>query len=220
MQLDLVSRVTPSNNWLVLPVIGLIIVLIIFKNNKRPWGFIVKSYFSYYYFRQIEKDENYNQQPQSALKFLSSILLLSIAFYLFNAGQEKMFFLQIAAVFLAFNFCYYLFIVLSEYFFERKSAFNEYWLYYKHYINSSAILLVPFIFYLIFYPHKATNFQLDFNLYSILLLALATLFSSRIFNVFKKGLQLEISLFHLILYLCTLEILPLFIFLWFFNLKQ
>ena len=217
MQLDLISRITPHNNWLVLPVLGVIILLIIFKNNKRSWSFMAKSYFSHYYFRQIEKDENYDQQPQSAIKFLSSIFLLAIAFYLFEGKQQKLFFLQTAIGFLGFNFLYYLVIIFSGYFFDKKNLFKEYWLYYKHYVNSAAIILVPFIFYLIFYPNKAANFQLEFNVYSSLLIVLITLFSSRILNVFKKGLEQEVSLFHLILYLCTLEFLPVFVFLWFLT---
>ena len=220
MQLDLISRITPSNNWLILPVIGLIILLIIFKNNKRNWSFIAKSYFRYYYYRQIEKDENYNQQPQSAIKFLSSIFLLAIAFYLFNEGQEKIFFLQTTVAFLLINFIYYLTTIISGYFFDKTHIFKEYWLYYKHYVNLAAIMLVPFIFYLIFYPNKTTNFEADFNVFSMLLIVFITLFSSRVVNVFRKGLQLEVSLFHLILYLCTLEILPLFVFLWFFDIKN
>ncbi|MDB4710680.1 hypothetical protein OAF16_03020, partial [Flavobacteriales bacterium] len=67
MQLDLISRATPLNNWLILPVLILIILLIFFKNQKRGWLFLVKSYFSYYYFRQLEKDENFNQEPQNTI---------------------------------------------------------------------------------------------------------------------------------------------------------
>ncbi len=219
MQLDLISRATPLNNWLILPVLILIILLIFFKNQKRGWLFLVKSYFSYYYFRQLEKDENFNQEPQNTIKFISSILLISTTYYLCSLNQEKSYFFQVLTGFISFNVLYYIISVLSGFFFNKRELFNEYWFFYRHFINSIAIILTPFIFYLIFYPINSNDLQVGFNLFSALLIVLITLFSSRVSNVFKKGLQLEVSLFHLILYLCTLEILPLLGFIWVFNLE-
>ncbi len=219
MQLDLISRATPLNNWLILPVLILIILLIFFKNQKRGWLFLVKSYFSYYYFRQLEKDENFNQEPQNTIKFISSILLISTTYYLCSLNQEKSYFFQVLTGFISFNVLYYIISVLSGFFFNKRELFNEYWFFYRHFINSIAIILTPFIFYLIFYPINSNDLQVGFNLFSALLIVLITLFSSRVINVFKKGLQLEVSLFHLILYLCTLEILPLLGFIWVFNLE-
>jgi hypothetical protein len=219
MQLDLISRATPLNNWLILPVLILIILLIFFKNQKRDWLFLVKSYFSYYYFRQLEKDENFNQEPQNTIKFISSVLLISTTCYLCSLNQEKSYFFQVLTGFISFNFIYYISTVLSGFFFNKRELFNEYWFFYRHFINSIAIILTPFIFYLIFYPINSNDLQVGFNLFSALLIVLITLFSSRVINVFKKGLQLEVSLFHLILYLCTLEILPLLGFIWVFNLE-
>ena len=216
MQLDLISRATPLNNWLILPVLILIILLIFFKNQKRGWLFLVKSYFSYYYFRQLEKDENFNQEPQNTIKFISSILLISTTYYLCSLNQEKSYFFQVLTGFISFNVLYYIISVLSGFFFNKRELFNEYWFFYRHFINSIAIILTPFIFYLIFYPINSNDLQVGFNLFSALLIVLITLFSSRVINVFKKGLQLEVSLFHLILYLCTLEILPLLGFIWVF----
>ncbi len=219
MQLDLISRATPLNNWLILPVLILIILLIFFKNQKRGWLFLVKSYFSYYYFRQLEKDENFNQEPQNTIKFISSVLLISTTYYLCSLNQEKSYFFQVLTGFISFNVLYYFISVLSGFFFNKRELFNEYWFFYRHFINSIAIILTPFIFYLIFYPINSNDLQVGFNLFSALLIVLITLFSSRVINVFKKGLQLEVSLFHLILYLCTLEILPLLGFIWVFNLE-
>ena len=201
MQLDLISRATPLNNWLILPVLILIILLIFFKNQKRGWLFLVKSYFSYYYFRQLEKDENFNQEPQNTIKFISSILLISTTYYLCSLNQEKSYFFQVLTGFISFNVLYYIISVLSGFFFNKRELFNEYWFFYRHFINSIAIILTPFIFYLIFYPINSNDLQVGFNLFSALLIVLITLFSSRVINVFKKGLQLEVSLFHLILIL-------------------
>ena len=219
MQLDLISRVTPLNNWLILPVLLLIILLILFKNQKRGWFFLVKSYFSYYYFRQLEKDENFNQEPQNSIKFISSILLISVLYYLCSLNQDKNYFFQISLVFISFNVLYYIITVISGFLFNKRELFNEYWFFYKHFINSTAIISIPFVFYIIFYPITSNDLQVGFNLFSALLIVLITLFSSRVVNVFNKGLQLEVSLFHLILYLCTLEILPLLGFIWVFNLE-
>ena len=45
MQLDLISRATPLNNWLILPVLDFDNTFDFFKNQKRGWLFLVKSYF-------------------------------------------------------------------------------------------------------------------------------------------------------------------------------
>ena len=121
MQLDLISRATPLNNWLILPVLILIILLIFFKNQKRGWLFLVKSYFSYYYFRQLEKDENFNQEPQNTIKFISSILLISTTYYLCSLNQEKSYFFQVLTGFISFNVLYYIISVLSGFFLIKES---------------------------------------------------------------------------------------------------
>ena len=213
MNVDLIARILPAYNWLLLPIFLLSFGLVFFRRNNKGLLFLAKSTISYYHYKQLDKQINQPQQPHATIQLISALLLIVInAFLILNQtnGTPKFF-----EVFVAIVFCFMyvnLLTFISIFLFEIKQVFYDYLSYYKHFLYCLATITIPFSLWFVFYPENGDIFVFGFNTQTVLLIVFSTLFIGRVFQLFFQALYLKFSLFHIILYLCTLEILPFFMF--------
>ncbi len=120
-----------------------------------------------------------------------------------NKGLNLLFFVGIAAVFLIIKWLAFQFL---NYIFFGSGANDIFIRSYFTIMFGYALALFPIVIFLIYGPNNFHNFSLILSLIiSIIAVLLIFLKTSQIF------LQNIVSFFYIILYLCTLEILPIFI---------
>ncbi len=206
MHLDLISRITSPNNWLILPVFILSVLLILLKSRKKNNLFLLKTFVSYHYFKQKSK-EDYGQLINIS-KFIIATILLSVLIAVLTHKQVSYSALFTIFLILGLSFSsYYLITYLLGSLFEQRNLFKDNFAYFKHFLISVSIVSIPLIFHLIIY--NTNEFGLVFKFYVFVILMLYIL---RLYTIYQLGRQQRFLLVHLILYLCTLEILPVFIF--------
>ena len=206
MEIDLLLRPVSPNNWLILPLLVIVVLWASLKNKKRDLFFLVKTIFNHHDFKQLVKEQQ--SQSFSVIKLMSSSIIASIFITVWISekvlvGQFILFFLLAATYFLV----YISVTWLAGLLFENQTIVKENTEYFIHFFFSISIVSIPIIVYLILYENKISMVVL--LVYSLFVLVL---YLVRLGTLFLKGKQQGFLLIHLILYLCTLEILPMLLF--------
>lgn len=169
---------------------------------------------SYNYFLSKNMHEERNIVRNNVFRMLNLLFFVNFAFLLalwtnykhiaiFSQTGIGLFFIYFATLILLYGLKSLFFITLDFIFLTRKSFANynaTIFLYNKAY----GIVLLPLLFFIPFVPENLTKF---FFLLSLILFIL--FYFARILRGFQVGIKNKISIFYLILYLCTLEVLPL-----------
>ena len=202
MESELITRIIAPNNWLLIPVLASLVLLVVLKNKKRSNLFLIKSIFSYHDFKQLNKE----QQNQS-LKFFTAVLLMSVLISVLLYQQVSFaFFIK---SFFTVALCFFGYLLISKslgYLFENQPLFKENITYFTHFILTISIISIPIISYLIISKNN-----ISYAVFFAYLLVVFVLYIIRLFTLYTTGRQQRFLLIHLILYLCTLEILPVLI---------
>ena len=206
MEIDLLLRPISQNNWLILPLLVIVVLWASLKNKKRDLFFLVKTIFNHHDFKQLVKEQQ--SQSYSVIKLMSSGIIASIFIAVWTSekvlvGQFILYFLLAATYFLVYISVTWLAGLLFEY----QTIVKENTEYFIHFFFSISILSIPIIVYLILYENKISMVVL--LLYSLFVFVLYLI---RLGTLYQKGKQQGFLLIHLILYLCTLEILPMLLF--------
>ena len=206
MEIDLLLRPVSPNNWLILPLLVIVVLWASLKNKKRDLFFLVKTIFNHHDFKQLVKEQQ--SQSYSVIKLMSSSIIASIFIAVWTSekvlvGQFILYFLLAATYFLVYISVTWLAGLLFEY----QTIVKENTEYFIHFFFSISIVSIPIIVYLILYENKISMVVL--LLYSLFVLVL---YLVRLGTLYLKGKQQGFLLIHLILYLCTLEILPMLLF--------
>ena len=206
MEIDLLLRPISQNNWLILPLLVIVVLWASLKNKKRDLFFLVKTIFNHHDFKQLVKEQQ--SQSFSVIKLMSSSIIASIFIAVWTSekvlvGQFILYFLLAATYFLVYISVTWLAGLLFEY----QTIVKENTEYFIHFFFSISILSIPIIVYLILYENKISMVVL--LLYSLFVFVLYLI---RLGTLYQKGKQQGFLLIHLILYLCTLEILPMLLF--------
>lgn len=142
---------------------------------------------------------------------LSAILLNltyfnTLAIILWKASESKanLFILIIGAFLLVVALLKLFVIRLLAFFLNSKSALQEHILNHFIYFQIAGIILTPFLIFTNYVPERYVNLTL-----TILLSIVGLFLVLREFQSLIRALQYKISIFYIILYLCTLELLPL-----------
>ncbi|MBN2348248.1 MAG: DUF4271 domain-containing protein [Bacteroidales bacterium] len=197
--------------------LGLIIlcILIIIWIGKISKGFIrsiMNSIASYQFTFRLFKEKNIIQKQLSAILNVIYVITISVFFYLLlEYYQLKIFdFSGLSAyliIFLAVAFfllARYTVLKITGFLFNKIELFNEY-LHTIFLLNKNiGIFLLPVIIALIYVPFSLKNYVI---IIGIILIFFGIIL--RIFRGFQIILKKDVLIFYLILYLCTLEILPL-----------
>lgn len=206
MEIDLLLRPVSPNNWLILPLLVIVVLWASLKNKKRDLFFLVKTIFNHHDFKQLVKEQQ--SQSYSVIKLMSSSIIASIFITVWISekvlvGQFILYFLLAATYFLV----YISVTWLAGLLFENQTIVKENTEYFIHFFFSISIVSIPIIVYLILYENKISMVVL--LVYSLFVLVL---YLVRLGTLYLKGKQQGFLLIHLILYLCTLEILPMLLF--------
>ena len=206
MEIDLLLRPISQNNWLILPLLVIVVLWASLKNKKRDLFFLVKTIFNHHDFKQLVKEQQ--SQSYSVIKLMSSSIIASIFIAVWTSekvlvGQFILYFLLAATYFLVYISVTWLAGLLFEY----QTIVKENTEYFIHFFFSISIVSIPIIVYLILYENKISMVVL--LLYSLFVFVL---YLVRLGTLYLKGKQQGFLLIHLILYLCTLEILPMLLF--------
>ena len=206
MEIDLLLRPVSPNNWLILPILVIVVLWASLKNKKRDLFFLVKTIFNHHDFKQLVKEQQ--SQSYSVIKLMSSSIIASIFIAVWTSekvlvSQFILYFLLAATYFLVYISVTWLAGLLFEY----KTIVKENTEYFIHFFFSISIVSIPIIVYLILYENKISMVVL--LLYSLFVFVL---YLVRLGTLYLKGKQQGFLLIHLILYLCTLEILPMLLF--------
>ena len=206
MEIDLLLRPISPNNWLILPLLVIVVLWASLKNKKRDLFFLVKTIFNHHDFKQLVKEQQ--SQSYSVIKLMSSCIIASIFIAVWTS--EKVLVSQFILYFLlaATYFLVYISVTwLAGLLFENQTIVKENTEYFIHFFFSISIVSIPIIVYLILYENKISMVVL--LLYSLFVFVL---YLVRLGTLYLKGKQQGFLLIHLILYLCTLEILPMLLF--------
>ena len=206
MEIDLLLRPVSPNNWLILPLLVMVVLWASLKNKKRDLFFLVKTIFNHHDFKQLVKEQQ--SQSYSVIKLMSSSIIASIFIAVWTS--EKVLVSQFILYFLlaATYFLVYISVTwLAGLLFENQTIVKENTEYFIHFFFSISIVSIPIIVYLILYENKISMVVL-----LVYLLFVFVLYLVRLGTLFLKGKQQGFLLIHLILYLCTLEILPMLLF--------
>ncbi len=145
---------------------------------------------------------------------LSLFILLVLDYYNLKIFSYKGFsaWLIISSVILLILLFRYLSLKLVGFFFNSSAIFNEY-IHNIFLINKNlAVFLLPFVIALIYIPYNIKNTVIIF----CAIMLLAGLFL-KIIRGFQIIIKKDVFIFYLILYLCTLEILPVLLGIKFLN---
>ena len=206
MEIDLLLRPVSPNNWLIFPLLVIVVLWASLKNKKRDLFFLVKTIFNHHDFKQLVKEQQ--SQSYSVIKLMSSSIIASI--FIAVCISEKVLVSQFILYFLlaATYFLVYISVTwLAGLLFENQTIVKENNEYFIHFFFSISIVSIPIIVYLILYENKISMVVL--LLYSLFVFVL---YLVRLGTLYLKGKQQGFLLIHLILYLCTLEILPMLLF--------
>ena len=205
MESELITRIIAPNNWLLIPVLASLVLLVVLKNKKRSNLFLIKSIFSYHDFKQLNKEQH--NQSFNALKFFTVVLLMSVLISVLLYQQVS--FVLFIKSFFTVALCFFGYLLISKslgYLFENQSLFKENITYFTHFILTISIISITIISYLIISKNN-----ISYAVFLAYLLVVFVLYIIRLFTLYTTGRQQRFLLIHLILYLCTLEILPVLI---------
>lgn len=202
--LERIEHVSYTTFWIFV-IIGVITVILAKLNNY--------SYFTYLF----NLSNNFNQKlfssrslsaPLLILNYLISLsLIITLAFHSVYHFSNSFSAKSILPIF--FSVCIFYFIkTIIQYllanlfirndYFDIKNAFKQY-----------QILGLIFLPLAVFSLYQSLQFQYLTFILAVIILTILYLIQS--YSSLKESLQHKISLFYIILYLCTLEILPLFL---------
>lgn len=168
---------------------------------------------SYNYFLSKNMHEERNIVRNNVFRMLNLLFFVNFAFLLalwtnykhiklFSQAGIGLFFIYFIALILIYGLKSLFFITLDFVFLTRKSFANynaTVFMYNKVY----GIVLLPLLFFIPFVPENLTKF-----FFLLSLIVFISLYFARIIRGLQIGIKNKISIFYLILYLCTLEILP------------
>jgi len=202
------------NNWIVsIVILSAFIFAWVRLFYYKNYSLILKSGYNYNYSIKLFKEANSGSQRISF--FLNFIFILNLSLFLYlmsgylNIDTPITNFKLLGAIFIFITFMYavkYLVIKTTGFIFSSDLVASEYisniWLYNK----ILGMSLFPVIIVL---PYINETWKMPILYFGILLLAMFFIF--RLIRSFQIVFKIKLSIIYWFLYLCTLEILPVFV---------
>ncbi|MBN2669118.1 MAG: DUF4271 domain-containing protein [Bacteroidales bacterium] len=197
--------------WLISMVLSMLFLLAFVRLYfGHKFKIFWQAFFSYQHFYKIYKEQNVVQVKfdtlLSVLYYLNISLVGFYTSYFFKMAIDAYFlwFSLILSAFLAYNFAYYSSNKILAFFFETGELIDEY-LYNVYYNNRLlGVVLMPLV---VLFPF------VDLNAQQYILGAIFFIISFSFIYRWFRGLQISfkarVPYFYMILYLCTLEIVPI-----------
>lgn len=216
--MTLLQNIIPSSyhfqpSWvMVLIVLSVMIVGYLFSAFNSRFVAVIKAFFSERFAEQLSREEHSLSHPSSvflSLNFLlTSSLFVLLAIFSFDSSIVKFSFLAYLLVFglmLAIYFIRIVSLKILGFIFDKPAVVNKY-IFITYLVNQ--VVGMAFIPVIIFVAYGQPSFVNAFVYIGISLFVLEFLIriGKGAAAVLSGG---EVTLFYLLLYLCTLEILPL-----------
>jgi hypothetical protein len=210
-----------SIEWMVVPLLLVLVSYAIIRHMQvGVIGDSLRQYFSFTLSNQAYKGAHGLSSRLSIALALNSIIVISILIYkllikvIAPAESYLLYGLIVGGVFLLLGIKFAIISLVNGIseagdVLEKAKNYN-----FRHY-QIIGILLLPGIIALLFFPHS-TNINIQLlgqksqnvgEVYCVFLLAISYVF--RLFQGVRQSLGVKVSWYYIILYLCTLEILPL-----------
>ena len=214
-------RHTSHLYWMFIPLIACVILLVYVKvNRERSFFSIFDGFLDIRAFRRYLREETTYSGAISNVLMLNSLVVFSLFFLYFVfkvLGQNfKITFIELWGILLGAVFVYYwakrIAAHVIGYLSDENAVISEYIIYNKFYIKFMGVVLLPLLFFLNFLSYKLTNpvflFIQDWLPY-FMILVIVLGYLTKIYQGYQQCLEIKVSRYYLILYFCTLEILPL-----------
>ena len=202
--LEKISHPNYTFFW-VLALVGIGAIIFARANNNAYFNSLLN--FSQNYNQKIFSSQS-QYSPSLALNYLISITLFILVVLNNLDHTEPIFSASYGFSLLLGVLCFYVFKVALQYFiagvFQRKNKFDI-----RNAVKKYQILGLVLLPISVFSIYQNTIFQSITISIGIILIVTISLIQA--YNSIKESLQYKISLFYIILYLCTLEILPFFL---------
>lgn len=216
-----ILRNTNHLYWMFIPMLACLLSVVVVKVfRERNFVSIFEGFTDIRAFRRYIREESTYKGLVSNVLMLNSLLVFSL-FTIYIASKLFSFSLSVSlfelwGYLIAALFFYYWFkrIIASiiGYFSGESVVLTEYVIYNKFYIKFIGIILLPLLFFLNFLNYDLTNPMFHFIqvwLPRIMILFIVLSYLTKIYNGYQQCLEIKVSGYYLILYFCTLEILPL-----------
>ncbi|MEC7083531.1 MAG: DUF4271 domain-containing protein [Bacteroidota bacterium] len=154
------------------------------------------------YFKNV--DNNTAEQEFTILLWSSVFIQGIMLHFYFSSTPSILIYITIATLILI----KYVILNFSAVFLEQADLFRLYKTTFYLGVIHNGLVCIPTILFNILYLYRLESNTIQF-VNGIFFLLLVTLFIYRFIFLFRTGLKENISYIHIILYLCTLEILPL-----------
>lgn len=197
--------------WVFVALILLFLILVFTFNRSSGWMSDTIRYF----FKKKDRSSFFSKATISDFYSKSALLLFSIGVFSlytylqvfkFGAGFHLNTYIYFFLVFLAFYLIKYLIILILGYVFLEPANLKTVTEYYYNILSFLAISLFPLLFCQIFihedYTYIIQTIALIFSVIALIVLII------KLFQIFFNKIVVS---FYILLYLCTLEILPLFL---------
>ncbi len=217
LQNIIASKYHYQPSWLlVVLVLGIMILGYLFSAFNSRFNIFIKAVFLSRYSVQASREERSLTHPVSLLLSLNFLLITSLfvlqiicsdVFFHSEIDFSLLSFLFISLAILGIYFIKIIFLKIFSFIIDKEEAVSEY-VFTIFLVNQFfGILLLPVVIFIAYGPQSLTH--------GIIYSGIVLVFAAFIVRV-GKGistvlLNREATLFYLILYLCTLEILPLLI---------
>lgn len=205
-----ILRETPQSPWiLILFFVILLIYIILYNNDPRQLRYFFLSLYNkkYYvsYGRQSKVSDSFTMFLSGVTFVIASFLLYSYLGYCSNYSSNYFLFFYAVLVLFCFLFVKWAAIFLLFFIFKKEQLFQEFSVVSAQYVN---LFLTPIVFFTA-YIYLIGGFDLK-RISLLISIALTLIIFSKIklLSHFRKGVSLGVS--YIILYICTLEIAPIF----------
>ncbi len=203
--MDLIAHLNPisSTQWVFLSFLVILSYIAIIKFNfSNQFILILKSSYSQKFYNQYLREETNSKQKL----YLLPVFILSFSLFLSFQNPSLSYFVKLIFWISLFLIAKYLCLIFLGYIFEKNYLFEEVIFQSFLYEKVAGVVLFPLTLVL-FYG----SIQTDLIFRSITIFLLLTLFYKWLRMLYLSFFNGSLHKAHIIIYLCTLEILPFII---------
>jgi len=204
---------TPWIPWLILLALSFSLAYIRYTDQKR-FGLIIKSHFNGIVFREAVREETLFSSVTSRLLLLNSVfvgaLLIGaiISFYTASLPSTTQLLYLIGAI-AGYQVVKWILSSIVGWLGEVRSVQGDYKARNIFYVQTAGIFLLPFVVGYYFFPSYFQNIPLKAISIWLGIGMITVLYFIKLAQTVMQTTTIKISWYYIILYLCTLEILPL-----------
>lgn len=203
------------------PLIVCALLLVYIKvTRERNFSSVFDGFLDTRAFRRYLREETTYSGGISNLMMLNSLVVFSLFIVYINAQVFHLSYsiplVNLWGICIVVLFVYYwikrILAHIIGFLSDEIIVINEYIIYNKFYVKFMGVILLPLLFFLNYLSYELTNpafFALQKWLPWVIVFLICVGYLTKIYQGYQQCLEIKVSRYYLILYFCTLEILPL-----------